>query len=324
MARLDWASDGRDWPLREHSRFVDAAGIRWHVQQLGRGPVWLLLHGTGAATHSWRDVAPRLARDATVVAVDLPGHGFTSAPPGFGMFSAAYTLPGMAAALGELLRVLGVRPHGVVGHSAGAAIAARMVLDGLLEPQVVASLNGALLPLPGLAAWLFPPMARLMAATPVAAHLFAWRAADRRAVQRLIDGTGSRLDERGVELYARLVANAHHCHAALAMMAQWDVAPLWRDLPRLGGRLHLGVGRRDRAVPPSQAQRVHRHVPGSTLTEWPALGHLSHEEEPALTVRWLHTLDGAPPHGARGAHAAARVEGAHRRVATSPHGDDHR
>ncbi|MCU0927801.1 MAG: alpha/beta fold hydrolase [Burkholderiaceae bacterium] len=244
-ARLDWQRDGRDWPLKEHSRFVEAAGLRWHVQRLGHGPAWLLLHGTGAATHSWRDLAPRLARHATVVAIDLPGHGFTSAPPGFGMFSASYTLPGMAAAVGELLRVLKLHPHGIVGHSA---------------------------------------------ATPLAAHLFAWRAGDPKALHRLIDGTGSKLDARGVELYGRLVRNPHHCYAALAMMAQWDVAPLWADLPRLGARLHLGIGARDRAVPPAQGRRVHLHVPGSTLVEWPQLGHLAHEEEPAVAARWLEGL----------------------------------
>lgn len=56
---LAWDRDGRDWPNRAASRFVEVGGIHWHVQQLGQGPVLLLLHGTGAATHSWRDIAPR-------------------------------------------------------------------------------------------------------------------------------------------------------------------------------------------------------------------------------------------------------------------------
>ena len=42
---------GRDVPP---SRFVEAAGLRWHVQILGNGPTLLLVHGTGASTHSWR------------------------------------------------------------------------------------------------------------------------------------------------------------------------------------------------------------------------------------------------------------------------------
>ena len=42
-----WERDGRDWPNREASRFVKAAGLRWHVQVAGEGPVILLVHGTG-------------------------------------------------------------------------------------------------------------------------------------------------------------------------------------------------------------------------------------------------------------------------------------
>lgn len=76
----DWNVEGRDWPNRGSSRFVEAGGLRWHVQVMGEGPALLLLHGTGAATHSWRDIAPLLAKTHTVVAMDLPGHGFTAMP----------------------------------------------------------------------------------------------------------------------------------------------------------------------------------------------------------------------------------------------------
>ena len=79
MAAPRWTHEGRDWPNATASRFVAAGGVKWHVQVMGQGPVALLLHGTGSATHSWRDLAPLLARDFTVVAPDLPGHGFTSA-----------------------------------------------------------------------------------------------------------------------------------------------------------------------------------------------------------------------------------------------------
>ena len=40
---------------------------------MGRGPVLWLLHGTGAASHSWRALVPRLAPSFTLVVPDLPG-----------------------------------------------------------------------------------------------------------------------------------------------------------------------------------------------------------------------------------------------------------
>jgi magnesium chelatase accessory protein len=49
MSDLVWSRDGGDWPNREASSFVEAAGIRWHVQKMGEGAP-LLLNGTGAAT----------------------------------------------------------------------------------------------------------------------------------------------------------------------------------------------------------------------------------------------------------------------------------
>ncbi len=128
-AALSWASEGRDWPNRAASRFVEAGGLSWHVQEMGQGPTLLLLHGTGASTHSWRDLLPLLARDFHVVAPDLPGHGFTEAPE-----RDRLSLPAMARSLAALLGKLGVEPEGVVGHSAGAAIAMQMVLTGAVAP----------------------------------------------------------------------------------------------------------------------------------------------------------------------------------------------
>ena len=91
MSAPRWAVDGRDWPNRAQSRFVTAGRLRWHVQVFGaeEAPMLLLLHGTGAATHSWRAVAPLLAADFRVVAIDLPGHGFTTGRPMGGLSMSA-------------------------------------------------------------------------------------------------------------------------------------------------------------------------------------------------------------------------------------------
>jgi magnesium chelatase accessory protein len=65
------------WPNHHLSRYVRAAGLRWHVQVAGDGPDMLLVHGTAASTHSWRDLMPIFSQRHRVLAVDLPGHGFT-------------------------------------------------------------------------------------------------------------------------------------------------------------------------------------------------------------------------------------------------------
>jgi len=288
---LVWERDGADWPHRARSQHVAAAGLNWHVQRWPceatappghPTPTVLLIHGTGAATHSWRGLAPLLARRAQVLAFDLPGHGFTSTPPTH-WHSLQFSLPGMAAAVAELLQVLAFRPSLLVGHSAGAAIAVQLCLDGHAQPDAVVGLNAALLPMGGLAGPLFAPAARLMAASSRVPRWFAQNAEKPQVLQRLIDGTGSTLDATGMALYGRLVRNPVHAAGALAMMAHWDLYTLARALPRLQTPLQLVVGERDTTVRPEQAQRVWARLAATTrrpVLRLPGLGHLAHEEDP--------------------------------------------
>ena len=273
--KLSWSVDGADWPNRAASRFIEAAGFRWHVQIMGEGPVVLLAHGTGAATHSWRDLAPLLARHMTVVALDLPGHGFTETPA-----SHRFSLTGMAQDLAALCRKLDMRPEIAIGHSAGAAVVTRMAIDGLIAPKLIVSLNGAYLPFGGPAAQFFSPLAKAMSLNPFLPRLFAWRGRDPAAVHRLIKGTGSTIDSQGERLYRKLVGSPGHVAAALQMMANWDLHPLLRDLPRLKSDLLLVTATHDHAIPATVARRVHELVPHSKIETLQGLGHLAHEEQP--------------------------------------------
>lgn len=273
----DWETDGRDWPNRGTSRFVEAGGLRWHVQVAGTGPAALLLHGTGASTHSFRDLLPILARHLTVVAPDLPGHGFTARPAD----PAGLSLPAMSAGVAALLQVLGIAPQVAVGHSAGAAILCRGCIDGAFAPRALVSLNGALLPLPGLRHPAFTPLVRAAVSGEWLPRWFARRMASDAEVGRLLGRTGSELDARGTELYARLSRTPGHTGAALAMMGHWDTRPLEADLPKLAAPLLLVVGAQDRMIMPGEATRVRRLVPQARIIQLPGLGHLAHEEAPA-------------------------------------------
>lgn len=288
-----WERAATDWPHRAASRFVRAAGLPWHVQQMGSGPVALLIHGTGASVHSWRGLMPLLAQRYTVVAMDLPGHAFTGPAP-----KAMLSLPGMARAVTALVVALGLDVDRVIGHSAGAAIGARMVLDGGLAPNALVAINGAFLPLAGLSGLLFPPVARLMAATPLAPQLVARRRWNPAAVERLIAGTGSTLDAQGLALYGALLRDRSHVAGALGMMANWDLMPLEADLSRLRTPLAMIVGANDRAVPPQDAQRVRQRLPVSasgsgwgsaafTVVRIEGAGHLVHEEQPGRVADLL-------------------------------------
>jgi magnesium chelatase accessory protein len=283
MSDLIWNRDGADWPNRDASNFVEAAGIRWHVQRMGEGPPLLLIHGTGAATHSWRGLLPLLAPHFSVIAPDLPGHGFTQSPPPHRL-----SLLGMAADLDGLLRKLDLKPEIVVGHSAGAAILARMCLDERIAPRLLIGLNGAFMPFGGVANHLFSPLAKLLVMNPFVPRLFVWQASNPGAVERLIANTGSSIDPRGMALYGRLVRSPAHVAAALRMMANWKLEPLLHDLPRLSTALLLVTGANDRSISPVVAQQVREILPHAMIEPLAGLGHLAHEEQPQLVARLIY------------------------------------
>lgn len=274
-ARLAWDFDGADWPNHEASRFVSAAGFQWHVQIMGQGPALLLLHGSGASNHSWRDLAPLLALHFTVIAPDLPGQGFTQAPPASG-----YSLPAMAQSIAALLRELALAPQLIVGHSAGAAIAIRMALDGLAAPKAIIGLNAALMPFTAATGPVYSALAKILALNPLVPWAFSRYAGGQGGVERLLQETGSRIDARGTALYRRLAGNSAHVAATLRMMANWNLAELQRDLPRLKIPLHLLVGARDRTIAPERAFDVRRILPQTSVEQFAGLGHLAHEERP--------------------------------------------
>lgn len=318
------------WPNAPASRFAVAAGLRWHlqdseqdseqdsqtvlqaqpaaaVQDSGQGreqdkksdtardkqrdrdparrPGILLLHGTGASSHSWAPLTRRLRARCRLLAPDLPGQGFTE------LGSAAQSsLPGMARAVAALLRELQVQPEVIVGHSAGAAVAAALCLQGECAPRALVSINGALLPFGRAAAPVFSQAAKVLAALPVFPALVALHALPRKPIERMLRQTGSRVSDEMARCYRTLLGDPRHVTGTLRMMANWNLEPLQDNLERLHPPLHLLLGGKDAVVPAAQGEALHRRIPGAYLQCAPELGHLAHEEDPAWVAAYLSDL----------------------------------
>ncbi|MBX9926998.1 MAG: alpha/beta fold hydrolase [Hyphomicrobiaceae bacterium] len=280
--RLDFARDGSNWPHREASRFIESSGLNWHLQIMrppgvGFAPPILLVHGTGASTHSWRDVMPIVARRMTVIAVDLPGHGFTSMPTD----GAGLSLPGMARGITGLLSTLGLAPRIAAGHSAGAAILTRMALDGKLPLDTMISLNGAILPLGGLAGTIFSPIAKFLVGLDFVPRYAASRNADPSVLKGYLANTGSTLTQEGLDLYGTLARSPGHVAAALAMMANWNLDAMEPDLPKLDARVVLVAAALDRMIKPDDSFRLRDRLRNAEVVFLRDVGHLAHEERPA-------------------------------------------
>jgi len=94
----------------------------------GKGPGVLLLHGNPLTHVHWHLVAPRLAKDFTVVAADLRGYGDSGKPRGREDHS-NYSFRRMAQDQVDVMAHLGLKQFCVAGHDRGGRTALRMALD---------------------------------------------------------------------------------------------------------------------------------------------------------------------------------------------------
>lgn len=260
--------------------------MRWHVQRSGSGPTLLLVHGTGGSTHSWAAAVPRLAASHDVVLIDLPGHGFTRPAEGASLSDQRYSLHGMSAALGALLRQLDIDPVRVAGHSAGVPILMRLALDGHIAPARIVGFNPALVPPPPFYITFVAPLVGLLVERDMVAEGGAWLARATDVVRMMLGSSGTVLPDAQLERYRRLCEQPSHVHAALTMMSRWDLPRLLREALALRVPLELIGGTRDRWVPREALARVVERLPMARFDTIDA-GHLIPDERPDVVVERL-------------------------------------
>jgi haloacetate dehalogenase len=98
--------------------------VRWS----GSGAPLLLLHGFPQTHFMWRDVAPLLAREFTVICADMRGYGRSGCPPST-PDHAPYAKRAMARDMIDVMERLGFPRFSVAGHDRGGRVAYRMALD---------------------------------------------------------------------------------------------------------------------------------------------------------------------------------------------------
>jgi haloacetate dehalogenase len=110
------------------SHWIDTAIGRIFARSGGSGPPLLLLHGYPQTHVMWHRVAPLLARHFTLIIPDLPGYGWSVAPPPDENHD-PYSKRAMAAVMVEAMERLGHVYFHVAGHDRGGRVAYRLALD---------------------------------------------------------------------------------------------------------------------------------------------------------------------------------------------------
>lgn len=101
---------------------------RIFARAAGSGPPVVLLHGYPQTQAMWHRIAAALARNHSVVLMDLRGYGWSSAPRG-DQGRETYTKRAMARDVIAVMEALGHVRFAVVGHDRGARVAYRLALD---------------------------------------------------------------------------------------------------------------------------------------------------------------------------------------------------
>ncbi len=262
----------------------------------GDGPVLLLIHGMAGTCESWREVIEPLARDHTVIAPDLPGHG-ASEPAG-----GDYSIGALAAGLRDLLLALGHDRATVVGHSLGGGVSMQFAYQ---YPEMIERL--ALVSSGGLGPEVSPV---LRAATLPGADLFIAATAGPgsvvgSALGRGLGALGLRPSPDVAEV-ARSYASLNDSDRRAAFLATVR-AVIGTGGQRIDAadRLYLAEavpvlivwGAEDSIIPVHHGEGAHEAIPGSRLEVFEGVGHVPQLEAPGrFTIaleRFLRETDPA-------------------------------
>jgi len=267
---------------------IETGSVRLHGREVaysraGSGPVLLLIHGMAGTRENWDAVIEPLARDHTVIAPDLPGHGESAAGGG------DYSLGSLAAVLRDLLVALGHHRATLVGHSLGGGIAMQFSYQ---FPEMVQRL--VLVSSGGLGKEVNPVLRA--AALPGADLFIAATAGPGRAVgstlSRGLGMLGLRANADVTEIARGYASLADGERRAAFLGTVRAVIGTGGQSVHAGDRLYLAQavpvliiwGKRDSIIPASHGESAHEAMPHSVLEIFEHVGHMPQIEVPAKFV----------------------------------------
>jgi len=278
------------WPNKHLSRTLCINNLDWHYQiSTHPSPVArsiLLIHGTGSSCHSWENILPILAQNYSVMAVDLPGHGYTT-----GALKEQLHIQEIAKELQALLLKLHLHtPNVIIGHSAGTNCAlALALLDQINQPELMIGLNPSLISPPSLYNFFIGPLINPIFTSTMMAHFLANSIPISGMIDKLLNSTNSDLTASQRLQYKTLFKQTNHIHGSMNFMAASNIPELLSASANLKGLMTFLVAENDPWVPQTSLQPIiQNYFPKATVIVKPG-GHLFHEANPKETLQIIQS-----------------------------------
>jgi pimeloyl-ACP methyl ester carboxylesterase len=263
------------------SKFLEVDDVTVHYKEMGQGKTtFILLHGFGASTYSWREVMDDFAQRGHVIAYDRPAFGLTERPMPENWINNPYGMKANVELLRGLLDAFGIKKAILVGNSAGGGLAVAFSLE---YPERVESL---ILVDPGVGGGRgpqFPAWALPLMWTPQMRHLGPLMMRD---YQESLPNTIQRewFDE------SKLTDTIKEEYLKLLKIRNWDrafyeltFAPAYPELrpllPQLTVPVSIIAGAEDRLIRTWYFEAISQEIP-APLVLLPQCGHVPHEECP--------------------------------------------
>ena len=272
-----------DWPNRSFSRSIQTGDLSWHVQIAGTSPTHvLLLHGTGSSAHTWGELFTELAKNYTVVAPDLPGHGFTQ-----NLGKKSLNLDALAEKLTELREGLEIEyfDH-IIGHSAGATLALSYTLQNK-QAKTIVGLNPSLISLPSFYHHFVAPFLNPIVTSSFFTAILTDLLPHTQMIDRLIDSTNTKLEPQKRERYKTLFKNADHLNGSMSFMAGADIPSLLNKCKSITSKLTFILTEDDGWIPAKALRQViHQHFAKAKIIELQG-GHMFHEANEKKALEYI-------------------------------------
>ena len=286
-SRTDISRIPYDWPNKAWSQSIKLAGINWHYQLSqhanANARVLVFIHGTGASAHSWAPIFHHLRQTYTVLAVDLPGHGFS-----VGAVKSQLRIEEISKHLKILFETIGYpEPHVLIGHSAGTNCALHLSLLLKKTPAAIIGFNPSLVnPLNSLLMFLSPLVHPLLTSN-LTASILAASIPKTNLINALLDSTNSILSEVQRAPYRTLFKEQNHIYGSMNFMAATNIPELLAKSVHLETQFTFLVGKDDQWVPQSSLLPVlETHFPKATIHLEDG-GHLFHEVNPQRSIEMI-------------------------------------